>query len=310
MSCKIILDTTGPVNPGATIYGRIECIVNTEQFIREIRCKLVGNEHTTIKSAKDTYEGHNEFLNLKMSLIGEGTLEPGQHEYPFCFTIPKDLPSSFQTEYGFVRYFIKATVNIPYASDYIDEVAIPVTAIIDLNNIKEELQTKPISFQNEKTVCCLCCAGGEISMTLRLEKDAFILGEEAKIILDVSNMSRISIEEINLTLIRIMDFKTQGIRYEKTKEVLITETELGVGAHGQKTLFITFKIPQSIVIQNLVKCNLIKESFRLRVEAGLPLLHRNLVIDTFIKLGHVALNATTNLDEIENILPPPYQERY
>uniref|UniRef100_A0A6P7H3H6 Uncharacterized protein LOC114346544 n=1 Tax=Diabrotica virgifera virgifera TaxID=50390 RepID=A0A6P7H3H6_DIAVI len=112
-------------------------------------------------------------------------------------------------------------------------------------------------------------------MTLRLEKDAFIIGEEAKIIVDVSNMSRISIEEISLTLTRIMEFKTQGIRYEKTKEVLVTETELGVGAHGQKTLFITLKIPQSIVIQNLVKCNLIQESFRLRVsksEGGISMM--------------------------------------
>ncbi|XP_056630435.1 arrestin domain-containing protein 17-like [Diorhabda sublineata] len=200
-------------------------------------------------------------------------------------------------EFGCIKYYVKATVDIPYSFDYVDEITLPVEVPVDFNDIQDELQLKPITFSNEKTVCCLCCTGGEISMNLQLEKNGFILGEIAKVQIEVKNMSRVNIEQIMLTLTRIWDYKSEG-RKERIKEIMATETETGTDAHTQRTYLIQFKIPQEISIHNLVKCILIKETFRLRAEVLLPLTHRDLVVDAIVKLGHIPLKHSTHKDNL------------
>lgn len=50
----------------------------------------------------------------------EGTvpiLPRGLHTFPFKFQLPESqLPCSFESKPGFIRYYIKVTVDIPYAS--------------------------------------------------------------------------------------------------------------------------------------------------------------------------------------------------
>lgn len=38
----------------------------------------------------------------------------GNHIYPFIDNLPRDLPSSFEGAYGFVRYQIKVTLHQPF----------------------------------------------------------------------------------------------------------------------------------------------------------------------------------------------------
>lgn len=48
---------------------------------------------------------------------GAPILPRGHHKYPFRFNIPESsLPCSFESKPCTIRYFIKVTIDIPYAS--------------------------------------------------------------------------------------------------------------------------------------------------------------------------------------------------
>lgn len=41
----------------------------------------------------------------------------GKHQFPFIFNLPESaLPCSFESRTGYIRYYVKATVDRPYAS--------------------------------------------------------------------------------------------------------------------------------------------------------------------------------------------------
>ncbi|XP_056630436.1 arrestin domain-containing protein 3-like [Diorhabda carinulata] len=317
MSCKILLDTPGIMSPGSTMYGRVVCTFISNLNIREIRCKLKGTEDTRIRRGKNTYIGENEFLNLKLRLLGESNLQSGVYEYPFYFPLPQDIPSSFQGEFGSISYSIKAVVDIPFSFDYKDKLTFVVTALTDFNKIRQNIRLTPITYQNEKNLCCWCCASEPITINLSLKKNAFVLGELAKVTVEVTNLSNKNVEELVLTLIRLTYYQSEadGMIYTKTQELLGFQTATGVGAHGQRTYLLNFQMPHSILLYNLASCQLIRQFFTLRAEAVLPIWHKSLTVETDIKLGHIPLREdesveTTTLGVIENVdmssVPPRY----
>lgn len=62
----------------------------------------------------------------------------GRHVYQFTFVLPnKQLPMSFETQIGHVRYTIKATVDRPWAIDYTTTKPFMVLNTLDLNTVQD-----------------------------------------------------------------------------------------------------------------------------------------------------------------------------
>lgn len=62
-------------------------------------------------------------------------LTAGKHEYPFSFTLPSSIPSSYEGIYGKVRYTVKATIKRPWykADNVSDEIPFIVNVSVCLN---------------------------------------------------------------------------------------------------------------------------------------------------------------------------------
>ena len=69
----------------------------------------------------------------------------GRHEYPFSLALRPDLPSSFEGEYGYVRYHCKATIDKPWKFDHDTKYAFTVISHLDLNLEPQELRVSEIS---------------------------------------------------------------------------------------------------------------------------------------------------------------------
>ena len=61
----------------------------------------------------------------------------GIHEVPFSYTLPKTLPTSFEGDFGFVRYTCKAICERPWDFDIITRSAFTVIGIEDVNEDTE-----------------------------------------------------------------------------------------------------------------------------------------------------------------------------
>jgi len=60
-------------------------------------------------------------------------LEAGTHSYPFTFTLPINAPSSFEGEYGYVRYTAEAKMDRPWKFDHVTRSAFTVISLVDCN---------------------------------------------------------------------------------------------------------------------------------------------------------------------------------
>ncbi|KAG5891408.1 hypothetical protein JTB14_031475 [Gonioctena quinquepunctata] len=275
------------------------------ESIRGIRLKLRGKEHTSWteresyydSSEKKTkyrnvhYSGNNTFLEKDFTLIGEGSMQSGRYEYPFSFNLPRTLPSTFEGSYGYVKYYVKANVDIPFAPDYEDERYLNMHSLIDFNEIRGDLQMDPTVYQDEKTLCCCCCASGPITVDVHLEKESFVQGEVAKIKIEVTNLSNENIDEMSLKLLMTTESKSTSPRthYKYDSELLWSDSNTGVGAHGERTYEFNVEIPRTAVLYNFNQCTLFRQWNSFKIEAVIPGCHSNLEIEPEVKLGHIPI---------------------
>ena len=77
-------------------------------------------------------------------------LAAGQHQIPFNFLLPIQIPSSFEGTHGHVRYRIKAFLKGTFMKiDYKQEILIPVNTIVDLNiNLERAVYTLDFFIEN------------------------------------------------------------------------------------------------------------------------------------------------------------------
>lgn len=64
---------------------------------------------------------------------GELELPIGTHIYPFTCLLPPTLPSSFEGEFGHVRYTVKVKLDRPWKFDHETKAAFTVLSPLDLN---------------------------------------------------------------------------------------------------------------------------------------------------------------------------------
>ncbi|KAL5005003.1 hypothetical protein ScPMuIL_018459 [Solemya velum] len=226
-----------------------------------------SGEHRRHRSAKEEYFRLTTLLCGK--LPGESgedmIIGPGQHVHPFTFVLPNEqLPMSFETETGRVRYTIKATVDRPWAIDYVTTQPFTVLSALDLNSIPEA----KVSDQNQvsKTICCLCCASGPITSHFRIDKRGYVPGETIVVNGDVVNNSSRNILSVAAILEMVTTYKADGARKTHRKEVASIRDD-GIGPMGAVTWSgKQLKVP-AVPASFLVGCNIIDITYILKITA-------------------------------------------
>ena len=80
-------------------------------------------------------------------------LEAGTHRYPFRFSLPSNVPSSYEGEYGYVRYTAEAKMDRPWKFDHVTCSAFTVISLVDLNLEQPEFRV------NYHVYMMQCCTG-------------------------------------------------------------------------------------------------------------------------------------------------------
>lgn len=226
-----------------------------------------------------------------MEILEHGSqhLGRGRHVYPFSCTLPYKIPSSFEGPHGHIMYKIKGIIDRPMAFDFEDQFIFIVQSPIDFTKMSRDLQN-PSTYSDEKTVCCWCCAGGNVSMDVELSKTAFVPGENVPLKIFISNLSNSNVESVNVKLLKDVTYRVTRPHHESRSNSDIIETlrEHGVGAHGEHTFNLNLHIPPSLQVPNFTKCELFEVSYNLQVSCEMPTCTLDLDISIWdIQLGHV-----------------------
>lgn len=305
--CEIQLDN--PWNTyyaGQTINGQVTFTFDSPKKVRGIIIRFLGEANTSWSETRKTtnsegkeeeetenLSGHEEYFQIQYYLLGgknsaEIELPSGSHTYPFTCALPPTLPSSFEGEWGHVRYTIKITLDRPWKFDQDTKMAFTVISPVDLNlnpRVKD-----PFKLELEKTFCCFCCKSGPLAVIVSTPVTGFVSGQIIPITAECDNASNVHINVVKFLLRKVVAFHTHQPRRE-TKKDKITIAELSVGPvppNDSKTWTQQLEIPP-LPPSNLVNCGIIDLDYDLKVVVEVSGPHRNLEGSIPVVLGTIPL---------------------
>jgi len=137
------------------------------------------------------------------------TLEEGNHEFIFSFTLPPSLPSSLRHKYGQVKYYLEATItknslimqSIRSIGSITSKLPFTVNGILDLN-LEAEAKTEG-GISNEKVVCCFCCASGPLGFNFKVPKKGYVPGERVPFHFSMFNHSNRTVVLTSVSVIQV-----------------------------------------------------------------------------------------------------------
>ncbi|XP_068614487.1 thioredoxin-interacting protein-like [Brachionichthys hirsutus] len=172
---------------GERVSGRVEVEVN--EATRVSAMKLLGLGCAKVEYAKGKqkcrqeaeYLRHEEVLGLDEQPTdsdGAVILRPGnKYEYTFGFELPQQgqLVSSYKGKFGYVHYYVKATMERPEQATLVCKKPFEVEEPLDVNT--PDLLS-PTGGMKEKKVTCLFIPDGQVSLNVKIARRGFCEGED------------------------------------------------------------------------------------------------------------------------------------
>lgn len=232
------LCVNGTFFSGQSVSGFIKLSCGTELTnIKFLQVKIIGFAHVywTEKKLKpgrnrNSYnryyiEKHENQLDLYSSkkILHEGNLSEGQHEIPFEFDLPIDLPCSFEGQYGHVRYYVEAKLERSgiFTPTKRKRQYVTVLSLVDLNKIPKSDQPITISTEKEFSNTCCCIDGGFVTLELNLPRGCFTPGEFIPVTAQIENHSDRTISRTSARFIMDVVYHDHGGNIIKKSQVFL-----------------------------------------------------------------------------------------
>ena len=295
--------------PGSVIEGNVVLELSKPKSMKRLEIVLSGNAYVHWSEEKTTGTGDNKrtetvhysaadqfFEDMTVHLWGNGSdseeMAAGEHEFPFSFQLPADgrLPSSYESDFGttgYIRYTLKATiVRSGLKFNHNTKRLINVNEIIDVN---KPWLTKPLSKSKEKTLCCLWCASGPLTLSATIDRGAYCPGESISITTEAENHSNRRVNSVRATLKQVVGMFAGGKSRGHSKNIARIE-DVGIEAHGSsnwsnKLLL----VPSTIPTIDILSCHILTVTYVLTITLGIPRAV-DLHVEIPVKIGNVPYN--------------------
>ncbi|XP_046650076.1 arrestin domain-containing protein 3-like [Daphnia pulicaria] len=213
--------------PGQNVSGLVQFQLTAPESFKGLTVECIGKSQVhwseTETSGRETetvhYQASENYFYHKIQLFAgsDKELEPDYYRYAFSFTLPHQLPASFEGAHGSLRYYIKAVLGRRWMLDAVFKRGISVNTIVDLNqNFQASI---PVKNEETKTVCCLCCQSGPITAIAWLPKSGYVPGETILFCGRVDNKSRSRLLHTSVRLVERTIFKAQGKQKEDERVI-------------------------------------------------------------------------------------------
>ena len=281
-----------------------------------IKVSLRGNTNVKFTigangSNPRTYESHVAYMDVVADVwrkedVPGGQLEAGSHRFPFSLRFQANLQSGCELPRSFYHQFeeVGRVGNIVYDLEakisqtglFKKKIVHTVELIYSPPAVVYPNFTPGIRLSDQKTLCCLCCASGPISLTARIPRNKYAVGADDAIPLevDIENGSNRQIRELKATLIRRVKYTAQNVsRRDQAWGTSIVESRHWLVAISNTPIQpgnSSSWAPPPLHIPNtgpsITNCSIIAFGYVLRVEAVI-FGATNLIIEFDIFLGNV-----------------------
>ena len=271
------------------------------------------NRHTVTYQSREDYFGQTAVLWSKETAPGN-QLAPGSYQFQFSLRFPdnpSDLPPPFQGSVGRIVYELEGVIVKTAALKFNTRstVELPFSPVVNPNVVPNVFEPKILQVQ--KTLCCLCCKSGPISITARIPRKGFCIGVDAiPFEVDIENGSNRQVRYLQARLLKSVVYTAEGHhRYDHKTVVFVNSDPIEPGRS------LSWK-PSPLAVPTteptLSNCKIIQLNYSLMVQGMISwtIIHPYVDFDLF--LGNVPLNSTgQQLPAAPGSIEPPsfgYQE--
>ena len=247
-----------------------------------------GNNESEFRTETIHHEGKETIVSWKQVLVGDTHnkfyMPAGNHSFPFTFTLPSSLPSSFEhgnsytyrnrrhsndfgsiEPYGYIRYYVKAKIDKPWKFDHKTKRPFTVNDIID-TNLPMHLQ--PVGGHAHKEPGCCCLKSGAVDLSASIDRKCYCPGEAILVSADVTNQSSRDMTNLHAKIIQTIEFHARTeIKYvERERGRLVgPPVPKGEEAHWQHQPFGIPAVPPSIMNSSVIRVH-----YRVKIVAAIP----------------------------------------
>ena len=281
---NIILDSQVCYS-GCNLTGRVIVDLKKPMKMRRLQLKLHGEAHchwTETEGSGDdertyTYTGHEDLVQMYSYLFGSppGTgdqtfvLPNGHYIYPFTFTLPPNLPSSFESDShvrGHIRYYLKATIDKPWKFDHDVKIPFTVNELIDPNHPSYLSMPIPRGAASKEVGCC--CPSGMISMETNINRSCYCPGESIIVNCQAINQSKTDMNALKAKLVKFTEFHARS-KTKTANKVISTIQTAGI-PRGQNSGFVNQPVNIPVTPPSILNCSVIKVYYQLQVYIDVP----------------------------------------
>jgi hypothetical protein len=264
-----------------SIYGYAKC-----QWYEE---KGAGS---TIRA--DSNRAREDFINKTFTFLEPSEseslidLEAGDNKFNLSYSLSENLPTSFKSKNGSIKYKILVLVEKPRKSDSTFEFPFTVIRPLNLNNpeyfyvrssAKEELSKNfKMDFTSEP-----------LYMSAFIPFRGYVPGQTINIKINVNNQSKTHVKEIKISFKKIVVFNSAKPK-KKTKILVLSEAKVSTDAIPILSMeSFDEKLVVPSLPPNITNCDVIQVSYELRVKAMTSGLSRSPKLKIPITIGTVPL---------------------
>jgi len=290
--CIELDNSVGVFFPGQIITGKVHIWNNSgEKTFKglHLECKGMATVSFPVQRGKRKVRRQSsiEYFNFK-SCITEGQesfkIDNGQHEYPFWFSLPDSIPSSYESIEGNVRYTIGAILDRPWKTNTKYKTAFTVNTVVDLN-LDPEAQV--MCKRSKSKNLGFCFVSGPLRADVWIERKGYVPGENILFCAHVDNQSGEKMKFSRVQLIETAVYMAQGSSKVSERVLHITNHE----SFREADVWDNFAIPvPPVAPSGLPNCSIIDVSYKIKFRVcHLGCTPTYLTIDLPIIIGNVPL---------------------
>ncbi|KAJ8314490.1 hypothetical protein KUTeg_006640 [Tegillarca granosa] len=225
---------------GETVYGYGWVMLKEPIFVETVCMEAVGEAKVEWMTSSDIQASDEEVFNYTTVLPIKGEkdfsdgamLHPGSHYFPFEFTLPQKLPSSFKGKHGRLRYFVKMTICSAGGPHPARTSKFAVIGSLDLN--KEPDAALPVENDTFEAVGSWCCVAGTVTATIKLDRKGFVMKEAIPVYAEIKNLSTRRISSTQVSLIQNVTYYSYRGRFSEST-ILVTVHKGSIAPRGKQT---------------------------------------------------------------------------
>ena len=200
------IDEQYQYQPGELVRGHVRIKVARPTAIRTVTIRVVGEGNVSWKDEDDDSINQAEERYVDASQVVLDTkhaqprsLPPGYHEFPFQYSLPENLPSSYIGKFGNVTYTMKATVT---GVKSIDTSITSEPFLVLRRTPLPAWAEQSLSLAQEKRLWG-SCTFGKISARLTLESRGGVPGEDLFMHAEIKNHSQRTVTAMQAALVMV-----------------------------------------------------------------------------------------------------------